>query len=96
MDEIEDPHALEIRTWVNGEIRQHSNTRNLIYDCFAQVETLSTVFTLEPGTIVSTGTPAGVAMAMNPPRWLKAGDVVRIEIERIGHIENRVIDEPAA
>jgi 2-keto-4-pentenoate hydratase/2-oxohepta-3-ene-1,7-dioic acid hydratase in catechol pathway len=94
-DEIPDPHALELRTWVNGELRQHSNTRNLIYDCFAQIETLSTVFTLQPGTIVSTGTPGGVAMAMKPPRFLKAGDVVRIEIERIGHLENRVIDEPS-
>jgi 2-keto-4-pentenoate hydratase/2-oxohepta-3-ene-1,7-dioic acid hydratase in catechol pathway len=94
-DEIGDPHGLELRTWVNGEQRQHSNTRNLIYDCFVQVETLSTVFTLLPGTIVSTGTPGGVAAVMNPPRYLKAGDVVRIEIERIGAIENRVIDEPA-
>ena len=53
------------------------------------------MFTLLPGTIVSTGTPGGVAAAMQPPKWLKAGDVVRIEIERIGHIENRVIEEPA-
>jgi 2-keto-4-pentenoate hydratase/2-oxohepta-3-ene-1,7-dioic acid hydratase in catechol pathway len=94
-DEIGDPHALELRTWVNGEERQHSNTKNLIFDCFAQVETLSTVFTLMPGTVVSTGTPGGVAVAIKPPRYLKTGDVVRIEIERIGHLENRVIDEPA-
>lgn len=93
-DEVGDPHALELRTWVNGELRQHSNTRNLVFDCYAQVETLSTVFTLLPGTIVSTGTPAGVAFAMKPPRMLVAGDLVRIEIERVGHIENRVIDEP--
>ncbi len=94
-DEISDPHALDLKTFVNGEMRQHSNTRNLVFDCYQQVETLSTVFTLLPGTIVSTGTPGGVAAAMQPPKWLKAGDVVRIEIERIGHIENRVIDEPA-
>ncbi len=94
-DEIPDPHALELKTLVNGEMRQHSNTRNLVFNCFEQVETLSTVFTLLPGTVISTGTPGGVAAAMNPPRWLKAGDVVRIEIERIGAIENRVIDEPA-
>ncbi len=94
-DEVGDPHTLELRTWVNGELRQHSNTKNLIFDCFAQVETLSTVFTLQPGMVVSTGTPAGVAMAMKPPRFLRAGDVVRIEVERIGHLENRVIDEPA-
>jgi 2-keto-4-pentenoate hydratase/2-oxohepta-3-ene-1,7-dioic acid hydratase in catechol pathway len=94
-DEIGDPHQLELRTFVNGEQRQHSNTRNLIFDCFAQIETLSTVFTLMPGTIVSTGTPGGVAAAMNPPKWLRAGDVVRIEIEKIGQLENPVIEEPA-
>jgi 2-keto-4-pentenoate hydratase/2-oxohepta-3-ene-1,7-dioic acid hydratase in catechol pathway len=94
-DEIGDPHNLDLRTLVNGEVRQHSNTRHLFFNCFEQVETLSTVFTLEPGTIISTGTPAGVAGAMKPPKWLKAGDVVRIEIEHIGYIENRVIDEPA-
>lgn len=94
-DEAGDPHTLELRTWVNGELRQHSNTRQLVFDCYAQVETLSTVCTLMPGTIVSTGTPAGVAFAMKPPRFLKAGDVVKIEIERVGTIENRVIDEPA-
>ena len=94
-DEIGDPHALDLKTFVNGELRQHSNTRNLIFDCFAQVETLSTVFTLLPGTIVSTGTPGGVAAAMKPPKWLVAGDVVRIEIEKIGKLENQVIAEPA-
>ena len=94
-DEIGDPHALELRTWVNGEIRQHSNTRHLIHDCFAQVEHLSTAFTLEPGDVVTTGTPAGVGGAMSPPRFLRAGDVVRIEIDKIGAIENRVTEEPA-
>jgi 2-keto-4-pentenoate hydratase/2-oxohepta-3-ene-1,7-dioic acid hydratase in catechol pathway len=94
-DEIGDPHALDLKTFVNGEMRQHSNTRHLIFDCFAQVETLSTVFTLLPGTIVSTGTPGGVAAAMKPPKWLVAGDVVRIEIEKIGRLENEVIAEPA-
>jgi len=93
-DEVGDPHTLELQTWVNGELRQHSNTRNLVFDCYAQVETLSTVCTLHPGTIVSTGTPGGVAFAMKPPRWLKAGDVVRIAIDRVGAIENRVIEEP--
>lgn len=94
-DEIGDPHTLDIRTWVNDELRQASNTRQLIFDCYAQVEHLSTAFTLEPGDIVSTGTPAGVGAAMQPPRFLVPGDVVRIEIARIGHIANRVIDEPA-
>jgi 2-keto-4-pentenoate hydratase/2-oxohepta-3-ene-1,7-dioic acid hydratase in catechol pathway len=93
-DEIGDPHTLDLKTFVNGELRQHSNTRHLIFDCFSQVETLSTVFTLLPGTIVSTGTPSGVAAAMKPPKWLVAGDVVRIEIEKIGKLENQVIPEP--
>ncbi len=95
-DEIGDPHRLDLRTLVNGEQRQHSNTKNLIFNCYEQVETLSTVFTLLPGTIISTGTPGGVAAAMNPPKWMKAGDVVRIEIEKIGHLENRVIEEPSS
>jgi 2-keto-4-pentenoate hydratase/2-oxohepta-3-ene-1,7-dioic acid hydratase in catechol pathway len=95
-DELGDPHKLELRTFVNGEQRQHSNTKNLIFDCFAQVETLSTVFTLMPGTVISTGTPGGVAAAMNPPKWLKVGDVVRIEIDGLGKIENKVIAEPAS
>jgi 2-keto-4-pentenoate hydratase/2-oxohepta-3-ene-1,7-dioic acid hydratase in catechol pathway len=94
-EEIGDPHARELRTWVNGELRQHSNTRELIFDCFAQIEHLSTAFTLEPGDIVTTGTPAGVGGAMSPPRFLQPGDVVRIEIENIGSLENRVIEEPA-
>ena len=93
-DEVGDPHALELKTWVNGELRQHSNTKQLVFDCFAQVETLSTVCTLEPGDVVSTGTPAGVGAFMDPPRFLEPGDVVRVEIEKIGWIENRVIDEP--
>jgi 2-keto-4-pentenoate hydratase/2-oxohepta-3-ene-1,7-dioic acid hydratase in catechol pathway len=93
-DEVGDPHALELRTWVNGELRQHSNTKQLIFDCFAQVEHLSAAFTLEPGDVVTTGTPSGVGGAMQPPRFLVAGDVVRVEIERIGAIENRVIAEP--
>jgi 2-keto-4-pentenoate hydratase/2-oxohepta-3-ene-1,7-dioic acid hydratase in catechol pathway len=94
-DEVGDPHALDIRTWVNGELRQHSNTRHLIHDCYALVELLSTVCTLEPGDVVATGTPSGVGMLMDPPRLLRAGDVVRVEIERIGAIENRVVDEPS-
>jgi 2-keto-4-pentenoate hydratase/2-oxohepta-3-ene-1,7-dioic acid hydratase in catechol pathway len=93
-DEIGDPHTLRIETWVNGEKRQDSNTKHLIYDCFALIETISTVCTMEPGDIISTGTPGGVGFAKEPPQYLKAGDVVRIEIERIGWIENSVIPEP--
>jgi len=94
-EEVGDPHSLELKTFVNGELRQHSNTRNLVFNCYVQIETLSTAFTLLPGTIISTGTPSGVGAAVNPPRFLKTGDIVRVEIEHIGHIENRVIDEPA-
>jgi 2-keto-4-pentenoate hydratase/2-oxohepta-3-ene-1,7-dioic acid hydratase in catechol pathway len=94
-DEVGDPHDLEITTWVNGEVRQHSNTKHLIFDCYALVAALSEVYTLEPGDVVATGTSSGVAAAMKPPRWLVAGDVVRIEIQGIGAIENRVVDEDA-
>jgi len=94
-DEIADPHALRLQTWVNGELRQDAKTDDLIFDCYAQVEHLSTAFTLEPGDVVATGTPAGVGIAMKPPKLLRAGDVVRIEIEGVGVLENPVIDEPS-
>ena len=93
-DEIGDPHGLELQTWVNGESRQHSNTRELLFDCFDLIEHLSTAFTLEPGDIISTGTPGGVGIAMKPPKFLKAGDVVKISIDKIGTLENSVIAEP--
>jgi 2-keto-4-pentenoate hydratase/2-oxohepta-3-ene-1,7-dioic acid hydratase in catechol pathway len=93
-DEIPDPHQLGLRTWVNGELRQESNTKQLIFDCFTLVEHLSTAFTLEPGDVIATGTPSGVGIAMKPPKLLVAGDVVRIEIDGLGAIENPVIDEP--
>jgi 2-keto-4-pentenoate hydratase/2-oxohepta-3-ene-1,7-dioic acid hydratase in catechol pathway len=93
-DELENPHALGLRTWVNGELRQDSNTKQLIFDCFDLVEHLSTAFTLEPGDVISTGTPGGVGIAKKPPVLLVAGDVVKIEVEGIGAIENPVIAEP--
>jgi 2-keto-4-pentenoate hydratase/2-oxohepta-3-ene-1,7-dioic acid hydratase in catechol pathway len=89
-DEIEDPHNLRIRCWVNGEVRQDSNTSDLIYDIWAQIAYLSAAFTLEPGDLLATGTPEGVGIAMNPPRFLTKGDVVRCEAEGIGFIENVV------
>jgi 2-keto-4-pentenoate hydratase/2-oxohepta-3-ene-1,7-dioic acid hydratase in catechol pathway len=79
---------------VNGELRQDSNTKHLIFDCFALVEHLSTAFTLEVGDVISTGTPSGVGIGMKPPRYLVAGDVVRIEIEGLGVLENPVVAEP--
>jgi 2-keto-4-pentenoate hydratase/2-oxohepta-3-ene-1,7-dioic acid hydratase in catechol pathway len=93
-DELGDGSGLDIRTFVNGEQRQASNTSQLIHDCAALVEQLSTAFTLEAGDIVTTGTPAGVGILMRPPRLLRPGDVVRVEIEGIGSIENTVIEEP--
>ena len=93
-DEIEDPHRLRIRTLVNGELRQESNTNQLIFDCFALVEHLSTACTLEPGDVVATGTPAGVGILLKPPKLLAVGDRVRVEIEGLGAIENEVVPEP--
>jgi 2-keto-4-pentenoate hydratase/2-oxohepta-3-ene-1,7-dioic acid hydratase in catechol pathway len=86
-DEVGDPHALEIRGLVNGEVRQHSNTRNLVFNVFDQLAELSQAMTLEPGDVIFTGTPGGVGIAMKPPVKLNDGDVVRIEIEKLGHIE---------
>ncbi|MBI1238800.1 MAG: 5-carboxymethyl-2-hydroxymuconate isomerase [Alphaproteobacteria bacterium] len=94
-DEIADPHALGIRGLVNGETRQASNTRHLVFDVFAQIEEVSKVMTLEPGDLIFTGTPGGVGIAMKPPAMLKAGDLVRIEIEGLGAIENKVRPEAA-
>lgn len=93
-DEIPDPHALRLRTWVNGELRQDGNTAGMIHRIEAMLVELSTAFTLEPGDVLSTGSPAGVGGLMDPPRYLVPGDVVRVEIEGIGHIENRVVQEP--
>lgn len=86
-DEIGDPHDLEIRCVVNGEVRQQSNTRHLLFDVWDQVSHLSKAMTLEPGDVIFTGTPGGVGAAMKPPRFLKAGDRVAVEIGRIGTIE---------
>jgi 2-keto-4-pentenoate hydratase/2-oxohepta-3-ene-1,7-dioic acid hydratase in catechol pathway len=95
-DELPDPHSLELRTWVNDELRQHSNTKNLIFDCYTLVEHLSTAFTLEPGDVIPTGTPSGVGIGTRPPKFLVAGDVVRIAIDGIGEIQGAVIPEPEA
>ncbi|MEE2776685.1 MAG: fumarylacetoacetate hydrolase family protein [Acidobacteriota bacterium] len=93
-DEIGNPHRLELKTWVNDDLRQSSNTKHLIFDCYTLVEHLSTAFTLEPGDVISTGTPSGVGAAMDPQVWLVNGDTVRIEIQDIGTLSNPVIDEP--
>jgi 2-keto-4-pentenoate hydratase/2-oxohepta-3-ene-1,7-dioic acid hydratase in catechol pathway len=92
-DELGDPHALDIRTYVNGELRQESNTRQLIFDCFRIVEILSQACTLEPGDVIATGTTSGAAFALEGQPWLEPGDRVRVDIEGIGAIENEVVDE---
>jgi ureidoglycolate lyase len=89
MDEIPDPHGLDIRCTVNGELRQSSNTRHLVFDVWAQVEHLSQAMTLEPGDVIYTGTPGGIGAAMKPMKFLQPGDVVRVEIDGLGAIENR-------
>jgi 2-keto-4-pentenoate hydratase/2-oxohepta-3-ene-1,7-dioic acid hydratase in catechol pathway len=94
-DEIGDPHNLNFRTLVAGQERQSSNTRHMIFSIWEQIEVLSTVFTLEPGDIIATGTCAGVGVKMTPRGYLKVGETCRVEIENIGYIENRVIEEPA-
>ncbi len=90
-DELADPHGLAMKTFVNDELRQDTTTDLMVFDAWTQIETLSTVFTLEPGDIIATGTSSGVALAMDPPAFLAPGDVVRIEIENIGTIENRFV-----
>ena len=93
-DEVGDPHNLDLKTWVNGELRQDSNTQHLVFDCFEQIETLTQAFTLEPGDLILTGTPSGVGIGFKPRRYLTVGDKVRIEIENLGYIENEVVPEP--
>lgn len=93
-DEVPDPHDLELRCYVNDELRQSSNTGYMIANVWEQIAYLSTAFTLHPGDLIATGTPEGVAAGMEPPMFLKPGDVVRCEIDGIGVIENMVV-EPA-
>jgi 2-keto-4-pentenoate hydratase/2-oxohepta-3-ene-1,7-dioic acid hydratase in catechol pathway len=90
-DEVGDPGSLALRTWVNDELRQDSNTADLIFGCSALIEYLTSAFPLEPGTVIATGTPAGVGAGFDPPRFLADGDVVRIEIEGIGELRNPVV-----
>ncbi len=87
---FEDPPELDLSCAVNGEIRQSSNTRNFIFDLPYVISDLSRGFTLKPGDLLATGTPAGVGMGFDPPRYLRPGDVVTCTIERIGTLENRV------
>jgi 2-keto-4-pentenoate hydratase/2-oxohepta-3-ene-1,7-dioic acid hydratase in catechol pathway len=89
-DEVADPHALSLRTWVNGELRQDSSTSDLVFDVPQLVAFLSEAITLEPGDLILTGTPSGVGQALDPPRFLGSGDRVRIAIEGLGEIEHAI------
>jgi len=93
-DEISDPHNLDLKTWIDDEKRQNSNTRHMIFNCYELIAYLSQAMTLEPGDVISTGTPSGVGVKMKPRGYLKSGQTVRIEIEGIGTLSNPVIDEP--
>lgn len=92
-DEVGDPHALGIRCLVNGETRQDSNTSHLIFNIWDQIAFLSEAMTLDPGDLLFTGTPNGVGMAMKPPQFLKAGDRIRVEIDKVGAIEAKCVTE---
>ena len=92
-DEIEDPHNLRVSLSINGETLQDSNTKNLIFGVPNLIAYLSSVFTLEPGDIISTGTPAGVGFARKPPRWLQGGDEVSVTVEKLGTLTNPVVAE---
>ena len=94
LDEIDDLSVLEVRSYVNGEQRQSGHVRDMIHDVPAQIAHLTAAFTLEPGDVIFTGTPAGVGAGYNPPKWLKAGDIVRCEIDQLGFIENEIVTEP--
>lgn len=92
-DEVADPHNLDIRATVNGEVLQNSNTRELIFRIPETIEFLSSVMTLEPGDIVSTGTPSGVGFSYRPPKWLKPGDEVVVSVEGLGELRNGCVAE---
>ncbi len=89
-DEL-DPENLSVKSWVNGELRQNANTSDLIFNIPTLVSTISAGLTLEPGDLIATGTPAGVGLGFKPPKFLKAGDVVAMEISGIGRIENKFV-----
>jgi 2-keto-4-pentenoate hydratase/2-oxohepta-3-ene-1,7-dioic acid hydratase in catechol pathway len=90
-DEVPDPQNLKITTRVNGEVRQDSSSANMVIPIHRIISALSATMTLEPGDIISTGTPAGVAMSMKEPKYLKNGDIVEITIEKLGTIRNRIV-----
>jgi 2,4-didehydro-3-deoxy-L-rhamnonate hydrolase len=90
-DEIPNPDALKMKLWVNGELRQNGSTDKMIFNCAFLVHYLSQFMTLEPGDLISTGTPPGVGLGMKPPKYLKAGDVVELEMEHLGRQKQRCV-----
>ncbi|HWI96515.1 MAG TPA: fumarylacetoacetate hydrolase family protein [Solirubrobacterales bacterium] len=95
-EEVGDPQDLRVRCYVNDDLRQDASTAEMVFDCFQQVSHLSEAFTLEPGDVIATGTPAGVGLGRQPFRefLLHVGDTVRVEIERVGELVNTVVEEP--
>ncbi|MBS3952269.1 MAG: fumarylacetoacetate hydrolase family protein [Methylomicrobium sp.] len=93
-DEVGNPHQLALETWLDDEKRQSSNTRHMIFNCFEMIAYLTQAMTLEPGDVITTGTPAGVGVKMKPRGYMKPGQTVRITIEKIGTLINPVIAEP--
>jgi len=93
-DEISDPHNLNLKTWIDDELRQDSNTRHMIFNCYEMIAYLSQAMTLEPGDVIATGTPSGVGVKMKPRGYMLPGQTARIEIEGIGTLVNPVIEEP--
>jgi len=93
-DEIADPHHLNLKTWVDDDLRQSSNTQHMIFNCYEMIAYLTQAMTLEPGDVIATGTPSGVGVKMKPRGYMLAGQTVKIEIENIGTLTNPVINEP--
>jgi len=93
-DELADPHNLSIKTWIDDELRQDGNTGQMIFNCYDMIAYLSQAMTLEPGDVITTGTPSGVGVTMQPRGYMKPGQTAKIEIEGIGTLSNIVIEEP--
>lgn len=96
VDEVPDPQALEIVTWVNGVEKQRGHTADMIFDVSTVIEHIAEFVELEPGDVIATGSPAGVGFKRDPPEFLRPGDVCRIEISGLGTLENPVVAEPPA
>ncbi|KAJ8913205.1 hypothetical protein NQ315_016147 [Exocentrus adspersus] len=90
-DEIEDPHNIRVRTWVNGELKQDGNTEEMVHRIDRLIEYLSEAMTLLPGDIICTGTPSGVGSSQNPPQYLRKGDLLESDVEKIGKMANRIV-----